>query len=73
MSHIQDKVVLITGISSGIGEAAGRELAQRGAKVVLGARRIDRWQKLVGEIPAAGGSADCRALDVTNERLAISC
>jgi NADP-dependent 3-hydroxy acid dehydrogenase YdfG len=66
MSNIQNKVILITGASSGIGEAAARELAGRGAKVVLGARRVDRLEKLVGEIRGAGGAAECRALDVTS-------
>lgn len=65
MSGIQGKVIAITGASSGIGEAAARELARRGAKVVLGARRTDRLEKLVAEIEAAGGTARQRALDVT--------
>jgi len=65
MSGIQGKVIAITGASSGIGEAAARELARRGAHVVLGARRTDRLKRLVAEITAAGGSARCRALDVT--------
>ena len=64
MSGIQGKVIAITG-ASGIGEAAARELARRGAHVVLGARRTDRLERLVAEITAAGGSARCRALDVT--------
>ena len=65
MSGIQGKVIAVTGASSGIGEAAARELARRGAHVVLGARRTDRLERLVAEITAAGGSARCRALDVT--------
>ena len=65
MSGIQGKVIAITGASSGIGEAAARELARRGAKVVLGARRTDRLEKLVAEIEADGGIARQRALDVT--------
>ncbi len=67
MSTIQGKVVLISGASSGIGEATARELAKRGATVVLGARRTDRLEKLVGEINAAGGTARFRALDVTSQ------
>jgi NADP-dependent 3-hydroxy acid dehydrogenase YdfG len=63
---ITNKVILITGASSGIGEATARELAARGAKVVLGARRTDRLEKLVGEIRASGGAAECRTLDVTS-------
>ncbi|MEA5673524.1 SDR family oxidoreductase [Pseudomonas sp. MH2] len=66
MSNINGKVVLITGASSGIGEAAARLIAAKGAHVVLGARRIDRLQQLVSEIRAEGGSASARALDVTD-------
>lgn len=65
MSNIKDKVVLITGASSGIGEAAARLIAAKGAHVVLGARRTDRLEKLVSEIQADGGSAAACALDVT--------
>lgn len=65
-SGIQNKVVLITGASSGIGEATARVLAQRGAHVMLGARRTDRLEKITGEIRAAGGSARFRAVDVAN-------
>lgn len=66
MSNIENKVVLITGASSGIGEAAARLIAGKGAHVVLGARRTERLEKLVGEIDANGGSASARALDVTD-------
>jgi NADP-dependent 3-hydroxy acid dehydrogenase YdfG len=52
---IQGKVIVITGASSGIGEAAARLLASRGAKVVLGARRLARLENLAEEIMAAGG------------------
>ena len=65
MSGIQDKVILITGASSGIGEATARLLAGKGARVVLGARRTDRLEKLVKEIRGAGGEAHFRAVDVT--------
>ena len=65
MSNIQGKVVLITGASSGIGEAAAKLIAGKGAHVVLGARRTDRLEKLAAEIHAQGGSARFRALDVT--------
>jgi NADP-dependent 3-hydroxy acid dehydrogenase YdfG len=67
MSNIEGKVILISGASSGIGEATARELAKRGAKVVLGARRTDRLEKLAREINAAGGTARFRALDVTSQ------
>ncbi|PCD00193.1 SDR family oxidoreductase [Halopseudomonas pelagia] len=64
-SNIQGKVILITGASSGIGEATARQLAQQGAKVVLGARRTDRLEHLVAEIRDAGEIAMARQLDVT--------
>lgn len=63
---ITGKVVAITGASSGIGAATARELASRGAAVVLGARRIDRLQRLVADIEAAGGRACAIAVDVTD-------
>ena len=50
MQGIKDKVVVITGASSGLGEAAARRLAQAGAKLVLGARRLDRLQALAKEL-----------------------
>jgi NADP-dependent 3-hydroxy acid dehydrogenase YdfG len=57
---------LITGASSGIGEACARLLAHKGARVLLGARRSDRLEALVGEIREAGGTAEFRRLDVTS-------
>ena len=65
MLNIEGKVVAITGASSGIGEATARLLAQKGARVVLGARRTDRLEALVAAIREAGGTAEFRALDVT--------
>jgi len=53
--NIADKVVVITGASSGIGESTARFLAGSGAKVVLGARRTDRIDALVKDITAKGG------------------
>lgn len=61
-----NKVVLITGASSGIGAAIGRSLGAAGAKVMLGARRTDRLDTLAGEIRAKGGEAMTRRLDVTD-------
>lgn len=66
MSDIQDKVVVITGASSGLGEAAARLLAQRGAKLMLGARREDRLRTLTEEIEQAGGTAAYQVTDVTD-------
>lgn len=65
MSNIHNKVVLITGASSGIGEAAAKLIAAQGARVVLGARRTGHLEKIVNEIRAAGGTASACALDVT--------
>ncbi|MBD9399008.1 SDR family oxidoreductase [Pseudomonas sp. PDM11] len=66
MNNIQEKVVLITGASSGIGEGCARLLAEKGARVVLGARRVERLEQLVEEIRASGGQAIARRLDVTD-------
>lgn len=66
MTHnITGKVVVITGASSGMGEATARDLAAKGAKVALGARRVERLEKLVNEIRAAGGEAIAVGTDVT--------
>ncbi|RKG99805.1 SDR family oxidoreductase [Corallococcus carmarthensis] len=64
MTGIQDKVIAITGASSGIGEAAALLLAGRGAKVVLGARRLERLEPLVERITKAGGEAIATRMDV---------
>ena len=66
MSNINGKVIAITGASSGIGEATARLLASQGARVVLGARRLERLEALAASIIDDGGSAVVRALDVTN-------
>lgn len=63
--NIEGKVVVITGASSGLGEAAARRLASRGATVVLGARRIERLQSLADELEQDGGKALAVATDVT--------
>jgi NADP-dependent 3-hydroxy acid dehydrogenase YdfG len=62
---IKDKVVIITGASSGIGEATAKRLASEGAKVVLGARREDKLKQIVDEIEKDGGQAVYQELDVT--------
>jgi NADP-dependent 3-hydroxy acid dehydrogenase YdfG len=66
MPTIGNKVLLITGASSGIGEGTARVLAEHGARVVLGARRMDRLKSLASEIERAGGVVRYRALDVVN-------
>ena len=65
MSNITDKVVVITGASSGIGESTAKLLAEQGAKVVIGARRSNRIDAVVQEISATGGTAVGFATDVT--------
>ncbi|MEV6171699.1 SDR family oxidoreductase [Streptomyces sp. NPDC051954] len=65
MSGIEGKVVAITGASSGIGEATALLLAERGAKVVLAARRPERLKALAGRIEKAGGEAAWISTDVT--------
>ena len=60
------KIIAITGASSGIGEAAAKALAAAGARIVIGARRTDRLQRLASEIEEAGGTVRHRALDVTD-------
>jgi len=64
-NNIKGKVVVITGASSGLGEAAARLLSAEGATVVLGARRVERLQKLADELTAKGGKALAIATDVT--------
>ena len=69
MSHnIEGKVVVITGASSGLGEATARTLSAQGAAVVLGARRRDRIQTLASELSSGGGKALAVTTDVTDRR-----
>jgi NADP-dependent 3-hydroxy acid dehydrogenase YdfG len=63
MTNVTDKIVLVTGASSGIGEAATRELAAAGAKLFIGARRTDRLEALAQEL---GAAVAWRELDVTD-------
>jgi NADP-dependent 3-hydroxy acid dehydrogenase YdfG len=65
-NEIQSKVILVTGASSGIGEATARLLAEKGHQLVIGARRTDRLETLAREIREVGGSVEYRSLDVTD-------
>ncbi|KRL23160.1 serine 3-dehydrogenase [Lentilactobacillus kisonensis DSM 19906 = JCM 15041] len=65
MMSVKDKVIVITGASSGIGEASAKLLAKNGAKLVLGARREERLKEIVDQIIAAGGQATYQSTDVT--------
>jgi NADP-dependent 3-hydroxy acid dehydrogenase YdfG len=66
MRPLSDKVILVTGASSGIGAGVVRELGRAGAKLVIGARRTDRLEALKAEIEGEGGTVAVRALDVTD-------
>ncbi len=72
MSAIKNKIALVTGASSGIGEAITRELAAAGAIVIAGARRTDRLERLASEIAAAGGTVRVAALDVTSREAVVA-
>lgn len=65
MSDIAGKVIVITGASSGMGEAAARHLAAQGAPVVFGARRAERIEAIAADITQAGGTAVAVPTDVT--------
>lgn len=65
-NNIEGKVVVITGASSGLGEATARLLSAQGASVVLGARRADRLQSLADELTGSGGKALAVTTDVTD-------
>ena len=64
--NIQGKVIVITGASSGLGEATARRLSAEGATVVLGARRSDRLESLTREFDAKGAKSLAVAIDVTD-------
>lgn len=63
---IANKIIVITGASSGLGETTARHLAAQGARVVLGARRADKLESICQEIRTAGGQAVFAATDVTD-------
>ena len=66
MKNIVGKVVVITGASSGLGEATARHLSAEGATVVLGARRLERIQAIARELSERGGKAAALRTDVTD-------
>jgi NADPH:quinone reductase-like Zn-dependent oxidoreductase len=67
-NNIEGKVVVITGASSGLGEASARYLSTQGATVVLGARRHDRIESLARELTARGGKATAVTTNVTDRQ-----
>lgn len=66
--NIEGKVVVITGASSGLGEASARLLSEQGAKVVLGARRLKRIERLASEIKDGGAESIAVETDVTDQK-----
>jgi NADP-dependent 3-hydroxy acid dehydrogenase YdfG len=64
---ITGKVVVITGASSGLGEATARHLARRGAKLMLGARRLERLQALASELSLGEGAAVQRTWPIASK------
>ena len=66
MKDFKNKVIVITGASSGIGEAMAREFAAQGARVVLGARSVQKLQLIAGDIRSRGGQAAYCGVDVTD-------
>jgi NAD(P)-dependent dehydrogenase (short-subunit alcohol dehydrogenase family) len=67
MRSLTDQVVIVTGASSGIGEATARRLARGGAKLVISARRSERIEKLVRELDSSGERMLAVAADVTDD------
>ena len=65
MNNIENKVIVITGASSGLGEATARLLAKKGARVVIGARRTEKLEAIVQDIRAEGGQAEFIGMDIT--------
>lgn len=65
-TNTESKVVLITGASSGIGEASARVLARKGHRLVIGARRTDRLEALAKQLREEGGTVEFAPLDVTD-------
>jgi NADP-dependent 3-hydroxy acid dehydrogenase YdfG len=72
MTSLDGTVALVTGASSGIGEATARALAARGAKVAVAARRLERLEKLASEIAGEGRTALAIESDITDETQAAA-
>lgn len=70
--RLEGRVALVTGASSGIGEATALALAAEGARVALGARRVDRLEALAARIRGEGGAVTVLELDVTDESQAAA-
>lgn len=68
--QLEGRVALVTGASSGIGQATARALSKAGTAVAIGARRADKLQDLAQELEAAGGKVVVLDLDVTDEQAA---
>jgi len=66
-NNIKNKVIVITGASSGLGEETAKYLAEKGAIVVLGARRADKLEQIVADITSKGGTALYQVTDVTSK------
>src|SRR5215471_17016686 len=64
-NNVSNKIIVITGASSGLGEAAAKHLSEHGAIVVLGARRADRIESLAKGLSTKGGKALALTTDVT--------
>jgi NADP-dependent 3-hydroxy acid dehydrogenase YdfG len=71
-NSLEGTVALVTGASSGIGEATARALASHGAKVAVAARRLERLERLAGEIGGAGHTALAIRSDITEQKQAIA-
>ncbi|WP_245425046.1 SDR family oxidoreductase [Rhizobium sp. M10] len=66
MSHLKNKVAIVTGASSGIGAATARGLAEKGARVVLAGRNEERLSQIVEDITGSGGIASYKVADATD-------
>ena len=71
--RIKNRTIVITGASSGIGEAAARQLARKGARICLVARRAEELERVRAEIQRAGGKAWSYAADLADEASLASC